>query len=70
MAAPAMSSGRPMRFSGALAAICSPKASSVAAIILDSKGPGAMAFTVISGASRLARWRVNWCTAAFEAEYE
>ena len=57
-----------MRRRGALAAICSPKASSVAAIILDSKGPGAMALTVMAGASRLARWRVSWCTAAFEAE--
>ena len=68
MAAPAMSSGRPMRRSGALAAICSPKASSVAAIIFDSKGPGAMAFTVMVGASRLAKCRVSWCTAAFDAE--
>ena len=70
MAAPAMSSGRPMRLSGAELAICSPKASSVAAIILDSNGPGAMALTVMIGARRLARWRVSWCTAAFDAEYE
>ena len=70
MAAPAMSSGRPIRFNGALDAICSPKASSVAAIILDSKGPGAIAFTVTSGARRLARCRVSWCTAAFDALYE
>ncbi len=63
-----MSSGRPMRLSGAPAAICSPKASRVAAIILDSKGPGAMALTVIEGARRLARCRVSWCTAALDAE--
>ena len=67
-AVPAMSSGRPIRFSGAPAAIWSPKASSVAAIIFDSNGPGAMAFTVMAGASRLARWRVSRCTAAFDAE--
>jgi hypothetical protein len=59
MAAPAMSSGRPIRFMGALAAIWAPKASRVAAIIFDSNGPGAMAFTVIRGASFLARWRVS-----------
>ena len=71
MAVPAMSSGRPMRFSGADAAIWSPKASRVAAIIFDSNGPGAMAFTVMCcGARRRARWRVSWCTAAFDAEYE
>ena len=63
-----MSSGRPIRLSGAEAAIASPAAASVAAIIFDSNGPGAMAFTVISGASLLARCRVSWCTAAFEAE--
>ena len=51
MATPAMSSGRPMRFIGADAAIWSPKADSVAAIIFDSNGPGATALTVISGAS-------------------
>ena len=69
MAVPAMSSGRPMRLSGAEAAIWSPKASSVAAIIFDSNGPGAMAFTVTAGARRRARWRVSWCTAAFDDEY-
>lgn len=65
-----MSSGRPIRFIGADAAISSPKASRVAAIIFDSNGPGATAFTVIDGARRRARWRVSWCTAAFDAEYE
>ncbi len=70
MATPAMSSGRPMRFIGALATIWSPKASRVAAIIFDSNGPGATALTVIRGANRLARCRVSWWTAAFDAEYE
>ena len=70
MATPAMSSGRPMRLSGAEAAICSPNASRVAAIIFDSNGPGATALTVMVGASRLARCRVSWCTAALDAEYE
>jgi hypothetical protein len=65
-----MSSGRPIRLSGALAAICSPNAWSTAAIIFDSNGPGAMALTVIRGANRRARWRVSMCTAAFDAEYE
>ena len=64
-----MSSGRPMRFIGALAAIESPKLSSVAFIIFDSNGPGAIALTVTFGASRLARCRVSWCTAAFADEY-
>ena len=51
-----MSSGVPIRLSGADAAIESPKRSRVAAIILLSKGPGAMAFTVMCrGASFLAR---------------
>ena len=63
-------SGRPMRFMGAEAAIWSPKAARVAAIIFDSNGPGAMALTVMSGARCLARWRVSWCTAAFDDEYE
>ena len=44
---PAMSSSRPMRRSGAEAAIESPKASSVAAIIFDLNGPGATALTVM-----------------------
>src|SRR6476620_9919780 len=67
---PAMSAGLPMRFIGALAAIESPKAESVAAIILDSNGPGAIAFTVILGARWRARWRVSWCTPALAVEYE
>src|SRR5918995_3831234 len=70
MAVPAMSSGRPMRFIGIAAAMASPAAASVAAIIFDSKGPGAMALTVTVGARRRARRRVSWCTAALEAEYE
>ncbi len=41
----------------------------MAAIIFDSNGPGAMALTVIAGARRRARWRVSWCTAAFDDEY-
>ena len=57
-----------MRRIGAAAAISSPKASRVACIILDSKGPGAIALTVTRGASALARWRVSWCTAALDAE--
>ena len=49
----------------------SPHASRVAAIIFDSNGPGAMAFTVMwSGARRLASTWVSWCTAALAAEYE
>ena len=63
-----MSSGRPIRFSGIILAIPSPAASSVARIIRDWNGPGAMAFTVIAGARCLARCRVSWCTAAFDAE--
>ena len=47
MAVPAMSSGWPMRPIGTCCRIESPKASSVAAIIFDSNGPGAMALTVI-----------------------
>src|SRR5687767_14025348 len=70
MAVPAMSSGLPMRLSGADWAMASPAAFSVAAIIFDSKGPGAMALTVIAGARNLARCRVSWCTADFDAEYE
>ena len=42
-----MSSGRPIRPSGEDAAIESPKLRYVSAIIFDSNGPGAMAFTVI-----------------------
>ena len=42
---------------------------SVSAIILLSNGPGATAFTVMRGASRRARTRVRWCTAALLAEY-
>ena len=69
MAVPAMSSGSPMRRSGHEAMMPSPKASRVAAIILLSNGPGAMAFTVMpSRARRLARTFVRWCTAALLAE--
>ena len=68
MAGPAMSSGRPMRLSGIILAISSPAASRVAFIMRDWNGPGAMAFTVIAGARCLARWRVSWCTAAFDDE--
>ena len=67
---PAMSSARPTRLSGVESAICSPKDSRVARIILEGKAPGAIALTVINGASRPARCRVSWCTAAFDAEYE
>ena len=35
---------------------------------LDGKGPGAMAFTRIDGASAWARCRVSWCRAAFDDE--
>ena len=60
-----------MRRSGTCSRMESPHASRVAAIIFDSNGPGAMAFTVmLSGASRLASTRVSWCTAALAAEYE
>jgi hypothetical protein len=68
MAAPAMSEGWPIRFIGAAWAIASPKASRVERIILDSNGPGAIAFTVTLGAMALARWRVSWWTAALDAE--
>src|SRR5260370_37466219 len=65
-----MSPGRPFRGSGAAAAIASPNASRVAAIILDSNGPGATAFTVIRrGPSSLASTRVRWCSPALLAEY-
>ena len=70
-ATPAMSSGRPMRPSGDEAAMASPNSRSVYAIIFDSNGPGAIAFTVICrGPSSLARTRVRWCRAALLAEYE
>ena len=60
IAAPAMSSGRPMRPSGDERAIESPKSRSVAAIIFDSNGPGAIALTVmLRGPSWRARWRVS-----------
>src|SRR5580700_8666373 len=66
-----MSSGRPIRPSGAAAAICSPCWASVVAIILDSNGPGATALTVICrGPSSRARTRVSWCSPALLAEYE
>ena len=42
-----MSSGPPMRPSGAEAAISSPRVARVASIIFDSKGPGATALTVM-----------------------
>ena len=71
MAVPAMSAGSPMRFNGICSRMASPKASRVAAIIFDSNGPGAMAFTVmLSGASRAASTLVMWWTAALDAEYE
>ena len=66
-----MSSGRPILPSGERAAISLPKASSVAAIIFDSNGPGATAFTVTwRGPSSLASTRVRWCSAALLVEYE
>jgi len=66
-----MSSGRPIRPSGEAAAICSPCWASVAAIILDSNGPGATALTVMCrGPSSRARTRVSWCSPALLAEYE
>ncbi len=69
MAMPAMSSGRPMRPSGTVDSITSRKASSVAAIIFDSNGPGLTAFTVMCClASFCASTFVRWCTAAFDAE--
>ena len=70
-ATPAMSSGRPIRPSGDEEAIASPKSRSVCAIIFDSNGPGATAFTVMwRGPSSLARTRVNWWTAALLVAYE
>ena len=58
-----------MRRSGADAAIASPKASRVAAIIFDGNGPGATALTVMCcGPSSLASTRVSWCSAALLAE--
>src|SRR5215472_1635950 len=66
-----MSSGRPIRRSGAASAIASPNVSSVAAIILDSNGPGATAFTVIArGPSSLASTRVIWCAGRLEQRQE
>ena len=65
-----MSSGRPMRPSGAAAAIWSPNTRNVSAIILVSNGPGAIALTVIPrGPSSLASARVSWCRPALLAEY-
>jgi hypothetical protein len=64
-----MSSGSPMRLNGQNSTMLSRKVRSVCAIILLSKGPGAMAFTVmLRFASFCARTRVRWWTAAFEAE--
>ena len=64
-----MSSGVPIRPSGAAAAISSPNRRRVSAIIWDSNGPGAIAFTVIPrGPSSLARTRVSWCSPALLAE--
>src|SRR5690606_14668121 len=68
-AMPAMSSGSPIRPSGQLFLIASPKLRSVSAIILLSNGPGAIAFTVTFGASLRASTRVRWCTAALLDEY-
>jgi len=68
-AAPAMSSGRPIRPSGAADAISSPSTRSVSVIILDSNGPGAIAFTVTPrGPSSRASTRVRWCSPALLAE--
>ena len=65
-----MSSGRPMRPSGDDFAIESPKLRSVSAIIFDSNGPGAIAFTVMClRPSCAARWRVSWWIAALLDEY-
>src|SRR6266571_1849617 len=65
-----MSSGRPIRRSGAASAIASPNDRSVAAIILDSNGPGATALTVTClGPSSLASTLVRWCSPALLAEY-
>jgi len=63
-----MSSGRPSRPSGELAAISSPDASMIAAIIFVRNGPGAIALTVIRrGPSFFASTRVIWCTPALLA---
>ena len=70
-ATPAMSSGRPIRPSGEAAMMASPCSASVAAIILDSNGPGATALTVMCrGPSSRASTRVSWCSPALLAEYE
>ena len=67
-ATPAMSSARPMRPSGDAAAISSPRAARVAAIIFDSNGPGATALTVMCrGPSSRASTRVSWCSPALLA---
>ena len=67
-ATPAMSSDRPMRPSGEAAAISSPRAARVAAIIFDSNGPGATALTVMClGPSSRASTRVSWCSPALLA---
>lgn len=67
--APATSSAEPMRASGTPATTRSPAAASVAAIILDWKGPQARVLLVIPlGPSWAANTRESWCSAALDAE--
>ena len=67
-ATPAMSLGRPARCIGMCLTISSSAPGWKAkAVILLGNSPGAMALTVMSGARSAARWRVIWCTAAFDA---
>ena len=58
-----------MRCSGTVSAIASAWRSRIGAIMRESNGPGAIALTVIVGASRRARCLVKWCSAAFDDVY-
>ena len=67
--APTTSEGAPMRPTGEVLRICSPKESRVAFIILVSKGPQARTLLVMWRSPRsVARWRDRWCRPALLAE--
>ena len=66
-AAPLMSSGSPMRFSGTRLAVAASSGSHSARAKSVFTMPGAMALTRTVGASSLASWRVRWTIAAFVA---
>jgi len=63
-----MSFGSPGRCIGMFSVTCSstPPSKTKAVILLGNR-PGAMAFTVTSGARSHARCLAIWCTAAFDA---